>query len=118
MGEVYTAKDFRTWAGTVAAAIALDEIADVPPGRRRERAVAGAMRVTAAQLGNTPAVCRASYVDPRVVDHYLEGRTIRDVGPSTMPPDRPQQSEAERLVLGLLRMEAMVAGDLEGAVAA
>jgi DNA topoisomerase-1 len=117
-GDVYTAKDFRTWAGTVAAAIALDEIADVPPGRRRERAVAGAMRQTAAQLGNTPAVCRASYVDPRVVDHYLEGRTLRDVDEELLDPERPHRTEAERLVLALLRMDAAVAEPLEAAAAA
>ncbi len=73
----YTAKDFRTWNATVLAAVALaaaDPSRDTRPARERE--VAKAIKTVAAYLGNTPAVCRASYVDPRVVDRYLNGHTI------------------------------------------
>jgi DNA topoisomerase-1 len=76
MGDDFTAKDFRTWAGTVAAAVALDEVGPVEGDAKRRRAVAQVCRIAAGLLGNTPAVCRASYIDPRVIDHYLDGRTI------------------------------------------
>lgn len=74
-----SAKDFRTWHGTVLAAAAL---ADGPPAPEvskaaRKRAVAAAMREVSEFLGNTPALARSAYVDPRVVDAYEEGRTIR-----------------------------------------
>ncbi|WP_433064601.1 hypothetical protein [Dactylosporangium sp. CS-033363] len=74
-GEQMTAKDFRTWHGTVTAALALDEAGPQPTRTRRRKAVADAMREVAEQLGNTPAVARASYVDPRIVAAYEEGAT-------------------------------------------
>lgn len=76
-----TAKDFRTWHGTVIAAQALgmaDAAEDLSPTARK-RVVASVMREVAAQLGNTPAVARASYVDPRVVDLWEDGVTIEPV---------------------------------------
>jgi DNA topoisomerase I len=76
LGEDYSAKDFRTWHATVLAASLL---ADADRGQAR-RAVTAVVREVAEQLGNTPAVCRASYVDPRVSDRFLdEGRTIEPV---------------------------------------
>jgi DNA topoisomerase-1 len=76
-GGDFTAKDFRTWNATVLAAVALAD-GDAPEKARaaRERSVSKAIRYVAAYLGNTPAVCRASYVDPRVIDRYLAGTTI------------------------------------------
>jgi DNA topoisomerase I len=76
MGEDFSAKDFRTWAGTVAAAVALAELGPVEGATARRRAVTRVCEVAAELLGNTPAVCRASYIDPRVIDHFLDGRTI------------------------------------------
>src|ERR1700760_2629103 len=76
-GGDFTAKDFRTWNATVLAAVALAH--DGEPERTRaarERSVSKAIKAVATYLGNTPAVCRASYVDPRVVDRYLAGTTI------------------------------------------
>ena len=76
-GEDYSAKDFRTWSATVLAAIALSvsgEVAGSPT--RRKRAVNRAVEEVAHYLGNTPAVCRASYIDPRVIDAYHGGLTI------------------------------------------
>jgi DNA topoisomerase-1 len=75
-GGDFTAKDFRTLHGTIAAAASLAQTGPRPSPTARRRAVAEAMRVAAAVLGNTPAVARASYVDPRVLDHYDQGRTI------------------------------------------
>jgi DNA topoisomerase I len=81
IGPDFTAKDFRTWGGTLLAAIACAERANregVPQGKR---GVAAVMRTVADQLGNTPAVCRASYVAPAVIEQYLDGRTIEDFRP-------------------------------------
>jgi DNA topoisomerase I len=76
-GGDFTAKDFRTWNATVLAAVVLSAQADARPGRpTRERNVREAIKTVAAYLGNTPAVCRASYVDPRVLDRYHAGTTI------------------------------------------
>jgi DNA topoisomerase-1 len=73
----FTAKDFRTWNATVLAAVALAVETDGRTSRAaRERTVAKAIKTVAAYLGNTPAVCRASYVDPRVIDRYHAGVTI------------------------------------------
>lgn len=76
-GGAFTAKDFRTWNATVLAAVALAAGTEPPRTRAaRERVVSGAIKTVAAYLGNTPAVCRASYVDPRVIDRYHAGVTI------------------------------------------
>jgi DNA topoisomerase I len=73
----FTAKDFRTWNATVLVAVVLSGEADPRPTRAtRERTVREAIKTVAAYLGNTPAVCRASYVDPRVIDRYHAGATI------------------------------------------
>jgi DNA topoisomerase I len=76
-GGEFTAKDFRTWSATVLAAVALavsSRAASTKTGRKR--AIARAMKEVSEYLGNTPAVARSSYVDPRVVDRYLAGVTI------------------------------------------
>jgi DNA topoisomerase IB len=80
-GEEYTAKDFRTWAGTVLAAVAL---AATDPERRKaktnnKRMISAAVKQVAYFLGNTPAVARASYIDPRVFDRFRDGYTIEPV---------------------------------------
>jgi DNA topoisomerase-1 len=75
-GRDITAKDFRTWAATVMAAKAL---ADIGPAERRTlgaRAVRKVIKEVAARLGNTPTVCRASYIHPRVIDAYMDGELV------------------------------------------
>jgi DNA topoisomerase-1 len=81
MDPDFSGKDFRTWGGTLLAAIAFAERGPVEGKGGQKRAVAAVMRSVAKQLGNTPAVTRASYVSPAVVDQYLEGRTIEDFRP-------------------------------------
>ena len=81
MGEEFTAKDFRTWGGTLLAAVALAEHEPAESAAEQKRAVAAVMRKVAERLGNTPAVARASYVSPAVVEQYLDGRTIDDFRP-------------------------------------
>jgi DNA topoisomerase-1 len=84
-GGPFTAKDFRTWNATVLAAVALAGADDARGAAGREREVKRAVKMVAAYLGNTPAVCRASYVDPRVIDRFHAGVTIApaigEVGP-------------------------------------
>jgi DNA topoisomerase-1 len=75
-GEDFTAKDFRTWAGTVAAAMALQEFLDLDDEAGRKKAVVRAIEEVAEQLGNTPSVCRACYVHPEVIDRYLDGTMV------------------------------------------
>jgi DNA topoisomerase I len=81
MGEEFTAKDFRTWGGTLIAAISLAEKGPAETQAEAKRAVAGVMRTVGERLGNTPAVARSSYVSPAVVEQYLDGRTIDDFRP-------------------------------------
>jgi DNA topoisomerase I len=81
LGEDFTAKDFRTWGGTLLAAIALAEHGAAGSGSEAKRAVTAVMRRVGEQLGNTPAVARASYVSPAVIDQYLDGTTIEDFRP-------------------------------------
>jgi len=91
-GGHFTAKDFRTLHGTVTAAIALAKVGPQKTPTARKRAVAQVMRDVAAALGNTPAVARASYVDPRLIDHFDHGRTI----------DRSKTGSAETQLRALL----------------
>jgi DNA topoisomerase IB len=107
-GDEYTAKDFRTWAGTLLAAVAL---ATTQPARRKvktanKRMITAAVKEVAYFLGNTPAVARASYIDPRVFDRFRDGYTIEpvlfDLGDE---PDLGQpaiQGRVEEAVLDLI----------------
>jgi DNA topoisomerase-1 len=81
MGDEFSGKDFRTWGGTLLASIALAEHGPVDGAGEQKRVIAAVMRAVAEKLGNTPAVCRASYVAPAVVEQYLDGRTIDDFRP-------------------------------------
>ncbi len=79
-GDDFTAKDFRTWAGTVLAAVALGEFERVTHEAEAKKNVVVAIEAVARMLGNTPAVCRKCYVHPTVLDSYLAGETIRSCG--------------------------------------
>jgi DNA topoisomerase I len=81
LGADFTAKDFRTWGGTLLAAIELAEHGPVETQTEQKRVIAAVMRSVGERLGNTPAVARASYVSPAVVQQYLEGRTLVDFRP-------------------------------------
>ncbi|MFC5731069.1 MULTISPECIES: DNA topoisomerase IB [Nocardioides] len=99
-----TAKDFRTWHATVLAAAALAEAPGPEASKTaRKRAVAAAMREVAEFLGNTPALARSAYVDPRVVDAYDEGRTIRAAVRRAYPDVDARQLALERATLRLIR---------------
>jgi DNA topoisomerase-1 len=112
-GDEFTAKDFRTWNATVLAAVSLALAADHGRSKTsRKRTIAAAVRQVAEFLGNTPAVCRTSYIDPRVFDRFRGGITIRQatgevetVDPETMPA---VQGKVEEAVLDLLEDETPV----------
>lgn len=75
-GGDFTAKDFRTWNATVLAAVALAAHEGESGRAARERGVRESIKTVAAYLGNTPAVCRSAYIDPRVIDRYYAGVTV------------------------------------------
>jgi DNA topoisomerase IB len=107
-GAEVTAKDFRTWNATVLAAVALAVSGNAARSESaRKRAVSRAVREVAEYLGNTPAVCRASYIDPRIVDLYENGRTIEPVldelGAEAEYGTLATQGATEQAVLELLR---------------
>lgn len=79
MGEDFSAKDFRTWAGTMIAAVALDEMGFTEPKDQAhiDKCVKEAVVRVSEMLGNTPSVARSSYIDPRIIEQYMEGRTTR-----------------------------------------
>lgn len=103
-GAEITAKDFRTWNATVLMAAKLAEAA--PPRSRtaRKRIVSAAYREVSEQLGNTPAVCKASYVDPRVVDRFENGETVAHAlrAAGEAGADRDTQRVLEQAVCQLL----------------
>jgi DNA topoisomerase-1 len=78
LGPDFSTKDFRTWTATVLAAVALAAEEDAESDRQRSRAVLRVVRDVAQLLGNTPAVARGSYVDPRVIERYADGETVGD----------------------------------------
>jgi len=108
VGDDVSAKDFRTWHGTVLAAVALAAENDKGGSKTaRKRAVAGAMREVADYLGNTPTVARGSYVDPRVIDLFEDGITIspalRVVREDISLGDGATHGRIEQAVLELLQ---------------
>jgi DNA topoisomerase-1 len=106
IGDQYSAKDFRTWNATVLAAVSLAvDGRDAVSKRARKRAMDGAVEGVAEVLGNTPAVARGSYIDPRVFDRYQSGWTIGGeldrIGRLRGPDDR-RRTRLEHAVLDLL----------------
>ena len=103
-GGDFSAKDFRTWNATVLAAVSIGVFggrAATPSARKR--VIALTFKEVARYLGNTPAVCRASYVDPRVVDRFNAGVTIGGVVDELgNEPGSPVQAEIEEAVIALL----------------
>ena len=78
LGDGFTAKDFRTWGGTLLAATELERRGTADSPAEAKRTVVAVMRRVGQELGNTAAVARASYVSPVVIDHYEAGRTLAD----------------------------------------
>jgi len=104
-GADFTAKDFRTWGATVLAAVGL-AVSGYASGSAtaRKRAIARSVKEVAHYLGNTPAVCRASYIDPRVFDRYRSGWTIslESIGEGMVFGDLSIQGPIEEAVVDLI----------------
>jgi DNA topoisomerase-1 len=108
-GGDFTAKDFRTWAGTLLAYRALRALQPEDHGPAARRNVVEAMKQTAARLGNTPAVARGSYVHPAVLDAYMDGNlrgALVDVAEEQEAPPPSADRAEERAVVRLLRQRA------------
>jgi DNA topoisomerase-1 len=113
-GEEYTAKDFRTWAGTVLACMALQEFEVVDADAQKKKNIVSAIERVSERLGNTPAVCRKSYVHPAVLDSYLDGtlldtlqQRVKQEWASAVRELKP----AEAAVFGLLMRRLAHEGD-------
>jgi DNA topoisomerase IB len=106
LGEDFSAKDFRTWNATVMAAVVLaTDGHDANTKAARRRSIDTAVRAVAELLGNTPAVARRAYIDPRVFDRYLSGWTIGAALARIPDGDSAQdrvRARVERAVLDLL----------------
>ena len=115
-GRDFTAKDFRTWAGTVLAARALQELEAVDSEAQAKRNVVAAIESVARQLGNTRTVCRRCYVHPAVIDAYLEGTmlaVVRERAESVLRGSlsrlRPEEAAVLALLQSRLRRESRAA---------
>ena len=111
LGPEFSAKDFRTWAATVLAAVALAaeeaQADDDPSESQRRRAVARVVKDVAHQLGNTPAVARGSYVDPRVIERFEHGETVdEDLDGDVDGADPEVLAEIEAAVVALIERSA------------
>jgi DNA topoisomerase-1 len=104
-GDDFTAKDFRTWAGTVAASLALREFTEIDSDAERKKAVVEAIEKVAKQLGNTPTVCRACYVHPEILDAYMDGTLVDALSQRARGAGRGAHAlkAEEAAVLGLLQ---------------
>lgn len=101
--ENFTAKDFRTWAGTVLAAIALNAQGEFETKKQAKANVKTAVCAVAQLLGNTPAICRKCYVHPAIIEGYLSGRQIAGLGEAIETSDNINLRAVESAVLKFLR---------------
>lgn len=113
-GRNVTAKDFRTWAGTVLAALALHEFGPADSPTKAKRAVSSAVKAVASKLGNTPAVCRRSYIHPIVLDVFESGRPTLLAAMEEIAADEEYHGlePEEFAVLAMLR-EELSQGEVE-----
>jgi DNA topoisomerase-1 len=114
-GEDYTAKDFRTWSGTVLAALALREFEKFDSETQAKKNIVRAIESVAERLGNTPSICRKCYVHPAVIDAYLDGTILEALRLRTeqeLVDGLPALEPEEAAVVGLLqqRLQRAAAG--------
>ncbi len=97
-GREFSSKDFRTWGGTMLAAVFFSRIGPEPNENAAKKNIVQVVKGVAAELGNTPAVCRESYIHPAVIDAYTSGRTIEKLRNHRFPT-------SEKALLRLLRLQ-------------
>lgn len=105
VGDEFTPKDFRTWAGTLIAAVRLAELGPVTESKHAEKNVLAAVDAVAERLGNTRDIARASYISPRIIDHYLEGSVVAYSGEhleEVIAAEQNDLTEGEKELLELL----------------
>jgi DNA topoisomerase-1 len=105
-GKDITAKDFRTWAGTVLAAMALNELESFDSAAQAKRNLRAAIEKVAGKLGNTPTICRKCYVHPEVMNSYMDGKLVlelKEKAESELRGDVQNFKPQEAAVLALLR---------------
>jgi DNA topoisomerase-1 len=105
-GQEFTAKDFRTWAGTVLAAMALQEFEEFDSEAQAKRNIVQAIESVAERLGNTPAICRKCYVHPAVIESYVDRTLVNALRARTenaLRGDIGRMEPEEAAVLALLR---------------
>ena len=103
--ENFTAKDFRTWAGTVLAAIALNAQSEFETKKQAKANVKTAICAVAELLGNTPAICRKCYVHPAIVEAYLSGGQVAGLGDAIKSPDKIKLRAVESAVVKFIRAQ-------------
>ena len=105
-GKDITAKDFRTWAGTVLAAMALNELESFDSAAQAKRNLRAAIEKVASRLGNTPTICRKCYVHPEVPNSYMDGNLVLELksqAESELRNTVQRLKPEEAAVLALLR---------------
>nr|WP_255429630.1 DNA topoisomerase IB [Ramlibacter albus] len=122
-GTDITAKDFRTWAGTVLAALALQEVEKVDTQAAQKKNIKAAIERVASKLGNTPTICRKCYVHPEVLQAYIEGELALEVKQRADEELREHLAELkpeEAAVLAMLeaRLNRTLEGSLKASLAA
>lgn len=106
IGEEFTAKDFRTWAGTLIAAVKLAELGATEDVKQGQKNVLAAVDAVAARLGNTRDIARSSYISPRLIEHYMEGMVISYCGKpieEVIVAEQAGLTQEEQALLELLR---------------
>jgi DNA topoisomerase-1 len=113
-GKDFTAKDFRTWTGTVLAAIALREFDGLSSKSRTTRTIVRAIEHVAKRLGNTPSVCKKCYVHPVVFESYLDGtlvKALQGAAESEMKQSLSRLGPEEAAIVTLLQQRLKAAGE-------
>lgn len=117
-GQPFTAKDFRTWAATVLAAIALEKLEEVDSKSGAKKNVVAAIEAVSGMLGNTASICRKCYVHPSIINSYLEGtlvKNLRQRADAEIAQNIENFKPVEAAVLALLRDElAAKPGETKG----
>jgi DNA topoisomerase-1 len=108
MGDEFTPKDFRTWAGTLIAAVKLAELGPATEPKHPDKNVLEAVDAVAERLGNTRDIARASYISPRVIDHSLEGSVVAyhaEHLDEVIVAEQGDLTDGEKALLDLLKKE-------------